>query len=160
MPISCLTLEYLKKYVTLGIYPVYKAFLSYKVLVGIEKEQWLFSVDKNPLCIFPYKASSSHQAYLRVKQDNEKKSRRKILITIYLLCLSCTRLIILFKKKITLENHNFTRTVKRFNFKLHNSLAHIIHLSHLTHIFIALPQIHYNKTDEPAAGRDVRMSRK
>lgn len=67
-----------------------------------------------------------------------------------------TRLIIIFKKEITLGNQCFTG----FIFKLPNSLAHIIPLSHLTHIFIVLPQSHYNKTDELAVGRDVRNSRK
>lgn len=77
-------------------------------------------------------------------------------ITIYLLYLSCTRLIMLFKKKITLENQFFAGTVKCFILKLHNSLAHIISLNHLTHIFIALPQSYYNRSDELAVGRDVR----
>lgn len=67
-------------------------------------------------------------------------------IAIFLLCLSCTRSITLFKKQIALQNWCFTSTVHSFILKLQSSLAHIIPLDLLTHTFIALLQSHYNKT--------------
>lgn len=89
-------------------------------------------------------------SYKQNNKKKKKKARRKVIlmnqITISLLRLSCTRSITLIKKQITLQNWCFTGTVHSFIFKPHSSLAHIITLSCLMHIFIALPQRHYNKT--------------
>lgn len=93
------------------------------------------------------------------EQKNKKKTKnasRKVIlmnqITVSLLCLSCTRSITFLKKQITLQNQRFTGTVHSFIFKLQSSLADIIPLNRLTHIFIALPQSHCNKTPELQLG--------
>lgn len=151
---------------TLGIYPVYRAFLLENLSGNRERTTLFFCRQKSLMYISLQGKKQFSSCIVKSKRSRKwkKKATRKVIlmnqITIYLFCLSCTRLIMLFKKQITLENQCFTGTGKCFIFKLHSSLAHIILLSHVTHIFIALPQSHYNKTDEPAVGKDVRKSTK